>query len=200
MTKVIPNASADDHILGKPGAPIIVIEYTDLECPYCKSFHFTMKAIMDVYGKRGDVAWIIRNFPVPQLHPRAIKEHEGAECAALLGGNSAFFAFVDKVFDRTPSNNGLNPDLLPVIAAEIGLKKSEFNDCLESGKFTEKVKRQAAEAFASGATGTPHNVILFQGEKIALPGAQPYQSMRSLLDTLLARNSGETNAIPRAQL
>lgn len=192
----IPKISPRDHILGNPNAPIVIVEYTDLECPYCRGFHDTMKFLMDEYGKRGEVAWVVRHFPIPQLHPKAPNEHQAAECAAELGGNDAFFAFIDKVFYRTPSNNGLDPELLPVMAGEIGLNKEKFMQCLASNRHAEYVQNQAIEAFTAGAQGTPYNVVFFKNERLPVPGAQPYQTMRSLIDALLARHKGKNDAIP----
>src|SRR3989338_7053875 len=57
LKSLVP-VSKDDHILGNPDAPVTIVEYSDLECPFCKQFHVTMKAIMEEYGKRGQVNWV----------------------------------------------------------------------------------------------------------------------------------------------
>ncbi|MES2223524.1 MAG: thioredoxin domain-containing protein [Patescibacteria group bacterium] len=101
--------TADDHIMGDTNAPVKVVLYSDLECPFCKSFHQTMQQIMaSSYGTNKQVAWVWRNFPLKQLHSKAPKEAEGAECAAELGGNDAFWKFIDKINEVTPSNNKLD--------------------------------------------------------------------------------------------
>ena len=82
--------SADDHILGNPNADVIIVEYSDLECPYCKVFHVTLKRVMDEYGKDGKVAWVYRHYPIAGLHPKAFHESEATECAWEQGGNNAF--------------------------------------------------------------------------------------------------------------
>src|SRR3989344_2671228 len=51
-----------DHILGNPNAEVKVIEYVDLECPFCKTFHNTMHQVMNYYGESGKVAWVVRHF------------------------------------------------------------------------------------------------------------------------------------------
>ena len=96
--------SAEDHILGKLDAPIIIVEYSDLECPFCKVFHRTMHEVMDKYGKDNKVAWIYRQFPIDSLHSKARKEAEATECANELGGNDGFWKFTDEVFGTTNSN------------------------------------------------------------------------------------------------
>src|SRR6185436_7093141 len=77
-----------DHILGNPNAEVIMVEYSDLECPFCKEFHSTLRRVMNEYGKDGKVAWVYRHFPIDSLHPKARKEAEATECAAELGGES----------------------------------------------------------------------------------------------------------------
>jgi len=191
-TALVRAVDASDHILGNPEAPVIVIEYSDLECPYCKDFHETMAQVMNYYGKSGKVAWVFRNFPIPQLHSKAPKEAEAAECAAAQGGNEAFFTYINKVFAITPSNNGLNLASLPQIAEEMGLDRQIFEQCLSSGIYTQKVSQAYTQAVAEGAQGTPHTVIMARGENIlTLSGNQPYASMRAAIDEVL-RAIGES--------
>ena len=114
--------SETDHMLGNPASPVAIVVYTDLECPFCKSFHNTMQQVADTYGKNGSVLWVYRHFPLTELHSKAVQESEAAECAADLGGKEAFWDFVDELFKVTPSNNGLDPAELLTIAAYVGLK------------------------------------------------------------------------------
>src|SRR5882757_5616856 len=107
-------ADATDHILGNPNATVKVIEYADLECPYCKVFNTTMHQILDYYGQSGQVAWVFRPFALGQIHSKAPKEAEAAECAAEQGGNTAFFNYVDKLYSVTPGENNLDLAQLPV--------------------------------------------------------------------------------------
>ena len=178
--------SADDHILGNPNAAITVIEYSDLECPYCKVFHQTMHRIIDEYGKEGEVAWVYRHFPLDQLHPKARKEAEATECAAELGGNSAFWKYTDRLFEITPSNNGLDPAKLPEIAKTIGLDVTKFNACLSSSKFAERVNADVEDAIKTGGRGTPWSIIVTaDGAKETINGAEPYDMVKGKIDQLL---------------
>lgn len=150
---------AKDHALGNPNAAIVMVEYSDLECPFCKSFHKTMKALLDQYGKTGQVAWVYRHFPL-EIHPRSPKESEAAECAFEQGGNEKFWAYVDKIFELTPSNNQFDPLQLPKVASQIGLDVNSFQTCLDSGRYAAKVKADYDDATDAGASGTPHTVLL----------------------------------------
>lgn len=184
---------SSDHILGSPTAPIILIEYSDMECPYCKIYQSTLHEIMNDFGAKGQVAWVYRHFPLKELHSKAPKEAEAAECAADLGGNDAFWKFLDQVYAVTPSNNGLDPAMLPEIAGQIGLDKQKFNECLSSGKFTQKVQQQRDEIMKTGAQGTPHLVIQVKGNFLPLPGAQPIGALRSAINELL-KQTGDSAA------
>jgi protein-disulfide isomerase len=175
-----------DHILGNPSAPVKIVEYYDLECQHCKLFHTTMHQIMDYYGQGGQVAWVPRHFPLATIHSKAPKEAEASECAAEQGGDTAYFAFIDKLFEVTPSNNGLDLAQLPVIAGQVGLNVDTFNACLSSGKHAKKITDSYQEAIKAGGQGTPYTLIMVGQESVALNGAQPYASMRAAIDAVLS--------------
>lgn len=174
--------SADDHIRGDPKAPVKVIEFSDLECFFCKRFHLTMKQVVATYGNQ--VAWVYRHFPLDDIHRKARKEAEATECAAELGGplgseasNDAFWAYTDRLFEITPSNDGLDLALLPQIAVDVGLDKTKFEECLKSGRHAARVQRDAEDALNSGVRGTPYSIVIAKnGQKFVIPGALPFES------------------------
>ncbi|MDO8728464.1 MAG: DsbA family protein [bacterium] len=173
-----------DHILGSRDATLVIVEYSDTECPFCKTFHYTMKEIVQTYD--GEVAWVYRHFPIAQLHTKAIKEAEATECANELGGNQAFWKYLDNIFATTNSNNSLDPSELPKIATAVGLDVTAFNSCLSSGRYTEFVKKSVAEAIKAGALGTPYSIILTKdGQKILINGAEPIAMVKTKIDALL---------------
>ena len=148
-----------------------------------------MHQVMNFYGQSGQVAWVYRAFPLGQIHSKAPNEAAAAECAADQGGNTAFFAYIDKLYDITPSENNLDPAQLPVIAQDVGLNVAQFNTCLSSGKNAAKVQASYNDAIAAGGQGTPYILITVNGSKdaVALSGAQPYDSMRAAIDAVLAQ-------------
>lgn len=91
--------SGQDHVLGESNAPITIIEYSDLECPFCIRFHDTQTTIMKEYA--GKVKWVHRHFPL-DFHPSAKPYAYAAECAAEIGGNDAFWKMVDYIFKNQP--------------------------------------------------------------------------------------------------
>lgn len=180
---VVQPVNSADHIRGNEKAKVTLITYSDTECPYCKNFHETMQQIYQTYGNK--IAWVYRHFPLTQLHPKAPKEAEATECAGELGGNTKFWAYLDKIFEVTPSNNGLDAAQLPIIAEQIGLDKTKFETCLNSGKYTNKIQAAMAAAAAAGAQGTPYTVILAGDQKIPVEGAVPVEQLKATIDQLL---------------
>lgn len=175
---------AKDHIRGSRDAKLVIVEYSDTECPYCKVFHNTMKEVLRSYGT--DVAWVYRQFPIAQLHSKASKEVEATECAAELGGNTSFWNYLDAVFEKTNSNDSLDPAELPKIAQAIGLDVNAFNICLSSGRYTEFVTESIEEAVKAGARGTPYSVIISKdGTKTVINGAEPLANIKIKIDALL---------------
>ncbi|MEK7590463.1 MAG: DsbA family protein [Patescibacteria group bacterium] len=176
--------TANDHIFGNPNAPIKIVEFSDTECPFCASFHPTMKRIVKDYN--GQVAWVYRHFPLDSIHPKARKEAEATECAAGLGGNDAFWEYLNRIFEITPSNNGLDPTELFNVAEYIGLNHVAFEECLNSGKYTADVEKDYRDALASGAQGTPYSIIIApKGQKSLINGAQSYSSIKQMVDDIL---------------
>lgn len=185
LDNIRPITSAD-HIRGNPNAEVIIVEYSDTECPFCVRFHSTMKQIMDEYGKEGKVAWVYRHSPIDQLHPKARQEAVALECAAELGGNDKFWEYTDRIYEITPANNGLDLAQLPKIAEFIGLDVAKFSTCLASGKFDKKIQADVENAQATGGGGTPWSVVVTKdGKKTSLNGAYPYESVKQLIDSLL---------------
>ncbi|MFZ2484973.1 MAG: thioredoxin domain-containing protein [Minisyncoccia bacterium] len=179
----IPTVTEKDHIVGSRTAPIIIIEYSDTECPFCKVFHNTMKEIVSTYD--GKVAWVYRHFPIVSLHSKAPHEAEATECANELGGNQGFWNFTNKLFETTKSNNSLDASELPKIASAVGLDVAAFNDCLSSGRYTDFITKSVEDAIKAGARGTPYSVILKGKERIVINGAEPLASVKTKIDTLL---------------
>jgi protein-disulfide isomerase len=181
----VAKVTEEDHILGSRNAELIIVEYSDTECPFCKIFHETMKQVLSDYGTQ--VAWVYRHFPIVQLHAKAPKEAEATECAAEQGGNQAFWNYLDEIFERTNSNDSLPTEELPRIAGDIGLDIVAFNECLTSSRYTEAIKESVAAAVKAGARGTPYSVILDGDSKVVetINGAEPLQSVKLKLDAIL---------------
>lgn len=186
----IKPVTSDDHILGSPSASVIIVEYSDTECPFCKQFHSTMQQIMDEYGKDGKVAWVYRQFPIVGLHKKAPYEAQATECAGDIGGNSKFWEFTTALYSRTESNDSYNADDLPALAKEMNIDQSKFIDCLKSGRMKSKVDEDIRDGVSAGFEGTPMSILVTRGgQKVTIEGSQSFDTMKSIIDIALAQET-----------
>ena len=181
----VAEVTADDHIVGSLDADLIVIEFSDIECPFCQTFHDTMKEVV-----AGDdrIAWVFRHFPIDSLHRNARAAAHSTECAAELGGNEGFWNYTNALFSAAQAN-GTRVDLsaLGDIAVGAGLDRAAFEECQDSNRHAAAVRADETDARNSGGRGTPHNILLTQrGDAFALPGGLPKDMMLSVIDTIIA--------------
>lgn len=178
----------DDHILGNPNADIIVIEYSDFECPFCQQFHPTMSRIISEYGKNGRVAWVYRHFPIAEIHPNSTFAAVASECVAQTAGNEKFWEFSSLVFQEAPES--LAPEALKFIAETIGVDGDKYESCILLDDGSEKVERDLKDGLAiyenDSNFGTPYSIIISKkGLQTQVIGAQPYEVMREIIESML---------------
>ncbi len=181
---VLKKIKDDAYIIGNKDAKIMIIEYSDLQCPYCKR-HFESKTLETLVNKYdGKVAKTMRSFPL-WFHPYAQKAGEGAECYAN-GSAEKYFKFVWAVFAKDLNTNWSNETIFNV-NKELGWDEAWFKSCVDSGKFAQKVKDQQAEWASFWVTGTPWNVIVNMetGEYALLAWAYPTADFEKIIDNFL---------------
>lgn len=176
-----------DHIRGNKDSGITLVEYSDLECPFCKKFHETMKDLLSQYGDK--VKFVFRHYPL-SFHQNAQKQAEAAECIAELGGNEKFWQFTDTLFERTASGGtGFALDKLGALAAEIGVDETAFQSCLDLGKYEKIVQESLAEGAQAGVSGTPSVFIIDdKGKQQLIVGAQSIDAFKTALDQVIGKN------------
>lgn len=178
---VKPVDEKTDHIIGAKNAKVTLIEYSDLECPFCKRHFDTMNQVLKEYPN--DVRLVFRHYPL-SFHQNAMKEAEATECANEVGGNDAFWKYHDKIFTETTSNGtGFALDRLVPAAKEIGLDEKKFKTCLDSGKYIEKVNQQLQEGSSAGVQGTPGTFVNGQ----LVEGAVPFSQFKASIDAALKK-------------
>jgi len=183
---VRPISPERDHVRGDPAAAISLIEYSDFECPYCKRFHETARAVVEAYD--GRVNWVYRHFPLEFHNPHAQKQAEATECAAELDGNDGFWRYADAIYTRTRSNKGFPLAALVPLATELGLDEARFRECLDGARYAGRVQEDYDEGQRIGISGTPGTVLLHHGTGAAqvVSGAVPLERLRQVIDALLA--------------
>lgn len=177
-----PEVTQDDHIYGNQDAEIFLVEYSDLECPYCQSFHSTAQQVVDEYN--GKVAWVYRHYPLG-FHPNAEPAARASECVAEMRGNDAFWNYIDTLFVN--QTTALTSDGLAQTAVDLGISESDFTECFDSNKYADKVQQHLDDGTSVGVQGTPHTfVVAADGTLIGvINGAQPIANVRSTIDAAL---------------
>lgn len=166
--------------IGDENAPITIVEYTDFQCPFCgRHTAQTYPLIKENYIDQGLVRYIFKDFPLTQIHPQAPLAHEAARCAgdqgAYLGMHELLFA------NQQQWGNAQASDMFKGYASDLGLDTAVFNECLDSGKYTQAVEANFNEGANFGVRGTP--AFFVNGNPIS--GAQPYQVFEQAISTLL---------------
>ncbi len=194
LENVVINTSGP--AVGEANAKITMVEFSDFQCPFCGRYSTqTMSQVVDAYVKTGKVKYVFRNFPLDQLHPNASKAAEAAACA---GDQGKFWEAHDRFFKN---QSALDSKEMVGHATVLGLDVPKFQQCVESGKYTAKVKADQAEGSKFGVKGTP---TFFFGltdpkdpSKILavklLSGAVPFDNFKDVIEGLLNPPKTESN-------
>lgn len=187
-SSLVRNVDAKDHILGNPTARAVIVEYSDFDCAFCKTFNETMHQIIANEGARGDVAWVFRHYPLTEIHPNALSHARAAECAAEVGGNDLFWEFETALFENQP----VNPANYGTIAKEVGVPGDAFASCYANSKeassaVNTRIMADRKNAQEIGAQGTPYSLLLVAGKPpVVINGAYPYEAVKQMIDEALA--------------
>ena len=191
-TKTVATASiGTSPVLGNPKtAKVAIVEWTDLECPFCKQFHDqTFKSIVKDYVDTGKAIFVVRNYPLDFHGEAALKEANAALCVREAAGDKAYFSFVEDVYATTGTNGKGMPDAtLANLATKAG--GTSLASCMDNRKFQSVIDADLKDGNAAGISGTPGFVIgklggkgTVDGELIS--GAMPYSEFKKAIDAAL---------------
>ncbi len=180
----IAGLTKDTYVKGNKDATLLWIEYSDLECPFCKRLHDS-GAIKNLEAKYGDkLAVAFKHYPLP-FHPTALPAAQAAECVGQAGGADKYFAFVESVFAKgTPSQ-----DVIDAVVKELGQNPATVKKCVDANTFKSRVDAHMSEGSSKfGVNGTPGNVLINTktGKYEVVSGAQPEANFDAALGRLLA--------------
>lgn len=147
MTLDRPVEAGRDHILGPPSAPLTLVEYADFECPFCARATGVAAAVRDHFG--GDLRYVVRHLPLPDVHPHAELAAAAAEAAAAQG---RFWDMHDTLFTH---QDELEMEDLAGYAGNLGLDVEQFLRDIDEQRHAARIREDVAGAEASGARGTP---------------------------------------------
>ena len=148
--KLTPPVGPDDHVRGPADAPVTLVEYGDYECPHCGRAHPIVNAVLQELGD--EVRFVYRNFPLAEAHPHAEPAAEAAESVGARGGEDAFWAMHDALFEN---QDALEPDDLLQYAEEAGVDPSGVVEDLSTGAMRPRVRADFRSGVRSGVNGTP---------------------------------------------
>ncbi len=176
-------------VQGNENAPVILVEFSDYQCPFCRSWFNDSKGQLNDYIQQGKVLFVYHDFPLNSIHPMAETYAEAARCA---GEQGKYFEFHDKVYsEQNKYGNGtvssLTKDDVKQWAVDLGLDSTQFNSCLDSSKYSSQINAGLSLGTQLGVQGTPSFLIGKPDEQPQLiRGAQPYSTFKSLIDSLLS--------------
>lgn len=177
-----PEAKVDvalgaNPILGNKDAKVTIVEFSDLQCPFCKRYHDqTWPEIKKSYVDTGKVRYAFRHFPLNNIHPQAAKAGEAIACAREQG---KFYELTDKIFANQQT---MMSDDIKRYVAELGLDSGTFNECFDSGRMKGEVDKDLSDGTAAGISGTP--TFFVNGKRLV--GAQPFEAFKAAIDEELA--------------
>jgi protein-disulfide isomerase len=175
---------------GDADAKLILIEFSDFECPFCgRHAQESYPRIDRDYVETGKIRYVFRHFPLSSLHPRAMKAAEAGECARMQG---RFWPLHDRLFAH---QKALDPPSLAEHARAAGLDMNPFESCLE-GKAAPAVRADLDAGTRAEISATPTFFLGFAQPDGSVRvverfvGAKPYAAFQSVLDKLLAATEG----------
>jgi protein-disulfide isomerase len=170
--------------LGKSDAPVVMMEYTDYQCPFCNRFYTgAFPELKKQYIETGKMRFITRDFPL-EFHPHALKAAQASHCA---GEQGKFWEMKDALMTNSAR---LSPEVIVSLAKEQGVEMDKFNVCMGTGRYLADIAEEQSAAKAAGIGGTPSFIIgRVSGDYLdgyLVVGAQPFQNFDAVAKKVLS--------------
>lgn len=162
------------RLRGSPQAPVMIVEFSDFQCPFCRKVQPILKNLLAKY--EGRVSLTYRDFPLRGMHGQA---ELGAESARCAGEQGKFWEYHDLLFDNPDK---INRNGLVELARNLKLDEKQFDECLSDGRYRTKVEEDLQRGIRAGVLGTPGFLI----NGILLSGAQPEAAFEHVIQSELA--------------
>lgn len=174
-----PKIAKDRAVLGNLNAPIVIVAYSDFECPYCSRGANTVEEVRKKYGKK--VAFVFKHLPLP-FHSMAQPAAEYFEAIAIQDGKKAY-AFHDEVFKNQKDLKGKGEGLLKELAKKVGADLKRISQDIKSEKVKKRIEEDKAEASEFEISGTPGFVVA----GVTLKGAYPVAAFEEIIERQLKK-------------
>jgi len=162
------------RLRGNPKAAVVIVEFSDFQCPYCRSAEPTLKKLLAKYGDRVSLAY--RDLPLRDIHPQAQMAAEASRCA---GEQGKFWEYHDLIFENPGK---LSREGFLEHAHNLKLDEKQFDSCLSGEKYKAQIEQDRQVGMRAGVSGTPGFII--NGE--LLSGSLPQESFEKFIDEALA--------------
>jgi protein-disulfide isomerase len=177
-TPLKPEVAKDRAVSGNRSAPILLVTYSDFQCPFCRQGFTSVQEVLKKYGKK--VAFMFKNFPLTNMHPYAMPAAIRFEAIALQSAKKAY-QFHDEVFSHQERISEGEP-FLDEVAKKLSVNMTKMKKDMDSDKVKERIAADTAEAQSYGMRGTPGFVVA----GVALKGAYPTTAFEEIIDRRLA--------------
>jgi len=188
-------SDSNDRIIGSADAELFVVEYSDIDCPFCKRYHDqVLNRLVQEYGDNDRIAFVFRHFPLDEpftnpIHPAATESAVASECVASLAGDESFFTFLDKLFADEETGSLSDTALLVKLsqyAVESGAEKVAFENCYATFDTT-KVEADFNDGRDGGVQGTPTVFVQTNSGENYL-ASPDYNVLKQAIDVFLGEN------------
>jgi protein-disulfide isomerase len=183
---------ATDLVTGKTKSDVVVVEYSDTECPFCAQLHPTMEKIKKEYGSK--VAFVYRYFPLTQIHPDAFDEARAVFCVGKIAGAEKRMDYINEMFTYKIGKQNM---VLPKggresLAKNIGIDETAFTSCMNSQEPGDAVNASTQDGVNAGVEGTPATFVLVKNgdtyDVVSLiAGARPYEYFKAVIEDALSK-------------
>lgn len=178
----------DDPMIGDKSAPVLIVEFSDFQCPFCRKFYNeTYQKIKSEYIDKDLVKYVFRDFPL-SFHASAIPAAIGGECVREQGGDDKYFEYHDGIFEiQNPKGQGtveITNSEIREVAFKTGIDEDKWNQCFEEDRYEDEVKNDLRSGVELGIQGTPGFFINGQ----AVSGAQPFDLFKTKIDKILEKS------------
>ncbi len=185
-TPKTPEIEKDRAILGKKNAPIMVVAYSDFQCPYCKKGAENIEVVRKKYGDK--LTYVFKNFPLP-MHPYAMPAALRFAAISLQSTKKAY-AFHDLVFAKQETLDTKGEVFLDEMAKKVGANLTKMKADMATDKVKAQIEADTAEAAKYEITGTPGFVVA----GVLLKGAYPPEMFETIIDRRLADSGSRSIA------
>lgn len=187
----------DWHSVGREDAPVIIVEFTDLQCPVCQRFHSTTFSRLKAdYIDTGKVRFVSRDLPLP-MHQYA---HDAAVAERCAGAQGKFWEFRDSVLG---ANQEPTADEIASIGRKIGLDMDVLTNCRRQNSFSDAIDTDGDDAQSVGIHGTPSFVIGHTNngwlEGVKLLGSRPYPAFQSAIEAAFLQTAASLPAQSKSE-